>query len=325
MVRKKFNNILNKVLNLSEINKKELAKKLLENIVETLNRTSDYERKMNCPHCGHNEKFRNGTFKGRQRYLCKKCRKSFNRYTNTPISYTKKDLKLWEDYAEELLSCTTLEKTSEKLGISISTAFYWRHKILDSLRENEESQALEGNVKILELYMRESFKGNKNITKRKSFKSGRGKNHLWLDDNSVCIILAEDIRRNLVADVACLGTPKVENLNRIFKKNIKEQTVIIAKKSFEYKVFAMKNKLEYLPSLGRYSAAGRVYIRNLQKNQNAFEIMIQGFGGVATKYLANYISLYKAIKRSEKRLQIYLPTLEPSTVKSFRVRPYCFD
>lgn len=37
-----------------------------------------------CPHCGHDEVSRNGKYHGKQRYICKSCRKIFTDFTLSP-------------------------------------------------------------------------------------------------------------------------------------------------------------------------------------------------------------------------------------------------
>ena len=81
----------------------------------------------------------NGKYRGRQRYLCKDCDKSFNDMTGTPMAGTHKP-NLWLKYFELMIEGYTLPKIVERLDIHISTAFYWRNKILNALRLLGNSQ-----------------------------------------------------------------------------------------------------------------------------------------------------------------------------------------
>jgi transposase-like protein len=40
---------------------------------------------LRCPHCLAHGSFKNGTYRGRQRYLCHACGRTFNDLTGTPI------------------------------------------------------------------------------------------------------------------------------------------------------------------------------------------------------------------------------------------------
>ncbi|BCS87118.1 hypothetical protein PSDVSF_03600 [Pseudodesulfovibrio sediminis] len=78
-----------------------------------------------CPHCGGEKVKHNGTYSGRQRYLCHSCKKTFNDWTGTPMAgthYTDR----WMEYIQLMLEGKTLKQCAKTLEISIPTAFYWR-------------------------------------------------------------------------------------------------------------------------------------------------------------------------------------------------------
>ncbi|GAJ41742.1 hypothetical protein GGQ95_001706 [Anoxybacillus rupiensis] len=113
---------------------------------------------------------RNGKYRSRQRYLCKGCGKSFNDMTGSPLSGTRYPHK-WLKYFEMMIEGYTLPKISKVLDIHISTAFYWRHKILNVIRSLGHS-TLKGIVESDETYFLESEKGKKFIAHRKARKRG---------------------------------------------------------------------------------------------------------------------------------------------------------
>lgn len=112
---------------------------------------------------------RNGKYRTRQRYLCKDCGKTFNDMTNTLFSGSRYPEK-WVKYIEFMVGGLTLPKIAERLDRHISTAFYWRHKILNALELHGFNQ-LEGIVESDETFFRESLKGRE-VTNRES-KNGR--------------------------------------------------------------------------------------------------------------------------------------------------------
>jgi transposase-like protein len=63
---------------------------------------------------------------------CLHCGKTFNDMTNTPFSGSRYPEK-WIKYIKMMINGVTLPKISDSLKIHISTAFYWRHKILNAL------------------------------------------------------------------------------------------------------------------------------------------------------------------------------------------------
>ena len=91
--------------------------------------------RLKCPHCRSEHVVKCGHVRGAQRFLCKDCQKSFGRTNNTIFFSTKKDIKVWQKYMECLADKLSLRKAADKCHISVETAFYWRHKILDTLRD----------------------------------------------------------------------------------------------------------------------------------------------------------------------------------------------
>lgn len=124
-------------------------------------RESKFSAGLACLHCGSMSVKRNGKYRGRQRYFCKDCGKSFNDMTGTPMAGTHKP-NLWIKYFELMIEGYTLPKIVERLDIHISTAFYWRHKILNALRSLGNSQ-LNGIIESDETYFLESEKGRKAV------------------------------------------------------------------------------------------------------------------------------------------------------------------
>lgn len=56
----------------------------------------------------------------------------------------------------------TLSQTAQRSGVSIPTAFNWRHKILDNMK-NLEDDSLSGIVEADDTFFLHSQKGNRNI------------------------------------------------------------------------------------------------------------------------------------------------------------------
>ena len=69
-----------------------------------------------------------------------------------------------------MINGVTLPKIADSLEIHISTAFYWRHKILNALGSHGFNQ-LSGIIESDETFFRESLKGRK-FTHRKPKKRG---------------------------------------------------------------------------------------------------------------------------------------------------------
>lgn len=114
-----------------------------------------------CIYCEGNHVVKNGKRKdGIQRYLCRDCRRSFIPSSDSIVSRTRKSLPVWATYLKCMMEGKTLADTSAECQISISTAFTWRHKILDTLEELTKKTYLTGTVEADETFFNVSYKGN---------------------------------------------------------------------------------------------------------------------------------------------------------------------
>ncbi len=83
-----------------------------------------------CPHCRASTVIRYGKNRGRQRYRCRACGRTFNAFTGTFLARLrhKRERILFE--RQEMPRSTPLRQSAARLGISVATAFRWRHAVL---------------------------------------------------------------------------------------------------------------------------------------------------------------------------------------------------
>ncbi len=103
-----------------------------------------------CPHCGSIHFVKFGKYVNVSRYRCKICRRTFIPTSGSSIHYINKKekfLRLFDMFnSGEVL---TIKNISKKFGISILTAFDWRHKIfiaLQLVRQDYESITIANKV-----------------------------------------------------------------------------------------------------------------------------------------------------------------------------------
>jgi hypothetical protein len=68
----------------------------------------------------------------------------------------------WEAYLEAFALRLPLREAARRYGISLSTASFWRHKILDALSDGVQGRVLSGQVQEDETYIQDNYKGNCN-------------------------------------------------------------------------------------------------------------------------------------------------------------------
>lgn len=76
-----------------------------------------------CPHCASEHVVRFGKVKGRQRYRCKSCRKTFTDTTNTVLYRTRKGDE-WITFVDCMFKGYSLRKSAEIVGVTWVTLFY---------------------------------------------------------------------------------------------------------------------------------------------------------------------------------------------------------
>ena len=101
--------------------------------LEKLKTEQTSESKIICPHCQSSEIYGHGNHKGRKRYKCQQCNKTFNDFTGTAMSGIKK-IELFQEYLELIVESVSIRKAAKILDVSTKTIFDWRHKLLSSLK-----------------------------------------------------------------------------------------------------------------------------------------------------------------------------------------------
>ena len=86
--------------------------------------------------------------------------KTFNDFSKSPISSSKKGLDKWLLYAQCMVNGNTIRQCAEIVEINIVTAFFWRHKIIDVIRKFVGYGSLECVIELDETYFALSYKGN---------------------------------------------------------------------------------------------------------------------------------------------------------------------
>lgn len=284
-----------------------LKMNLIKDIYSSLNMDifSSYKRPLKCPYCGNTHIVKNGKNKNKQRYLCKKCRKSFISIINTPVYYSKKNNCTWNKFLECLFNRYSVRKTAKLLKISPSTAFYWRHKVLDALRENQRKnkKTLMGEIECCELKFKESFKGNHSkslfVMPREAcyFTSSDIRYHMR---RNVYVVAAIDNQKNNFIAPVGVGRIKKEVFSRVLTDNSDCKSIFIS--DYFPDLDPLKNRRDKTSKITVEFKNGLKAklscMKKISDIRRQISIFFKPFNGVATKYLYNYISLYRYIVAS---------------------------
>ena len=214
--------------------------------------------------------------------------------TNTPFAgsrYPEKSVK----YIELMVDGFTLPKIAEKLQIHISTAFYWRHKILNALGSLGFNQ-LQGIVESDETFFRDSLKGRREITHRKAKKRGEKDKKRGISNLKIAVVVAQDRNGNLVARKAGRGRVKAEEIDYVIGEYIHPSALLCTDTATNYKKFAKLKGLlqETVNERQKQSVQKGIYhIQHFNNFHNRLKGWLGRFQGVGTHYLDNYLYWFR--------------------------------
>lgn len=249
-----------------------------------------------CIYCGSNHVVKNGRRKdGTQRFLCRGCKKSFLPSSKSVTSRTRKGLTVWTSYLKCLLDKKTLQEASEECGISMSTAFSWRHKILDALHEMNDKVFLDGRVEADETFFNVSYKGNhKSFTlPREPHKRGNSVSTKGLSSEKVCVPCAVSEAGFSYARPGKTGKVSSYCIKKIFDGIIAPGATLCTDNEKAYVNFAKVQGIRLIQMDTECRVTenqGAEYgIQRINAYHSRLKGFLRRFHGVSTKYLGNYL------------------------------------
>ncbi|OPJ65097.1 IS1595 family transposase [Clostridium oryzae] len=258
-----------------------------EYIIKLINKAF-LKRKNNCPHCNSRQIIKYGHFgENKQRYKCKACGKTFNIYTYTILSYSKKDVKDWIAYINCMLRKLTVRSSAGEIKISNTTSFYWRHKILKLLKD-EMPNDLCGIIEVKTSYSIENLKGRRYRCSQIVDNSKK--------DRRISTICCVDRRGDIFSKVVCRGTMNYRSVEETLKDRIASNSILCLDNNMAYVSFAKKYKLRFHKiNYARQIVNFRFHILNAIGFIKNVQDLIHCFRGVATRYLNFYLNWIKWI------------------------------
>ena len=263
-----------------------------------------------CIYCDGGRVVKNGTRRdGTQRYLCRDCGKSFIPSSHSVTSRTRKRLSVWADYLRCMMDRKTLKESAEECQISVCTAFAWRHKILDALRELAGRACLDGTVEADETYFNVSYKGNHTKSRdftmpRPAHKRGDDVHTKGLSSEKVCVPCAVSDRGIAYAKPVKLGKVSSECIKAAFDQVISPGAVLCTDREKAYLALAEQKGLD-LVQMDTGCCITRkegktLGIQRVNAYHNVLKGFIRMFHGVSTKHLESYIVWNDLIVSSQR-------------------------
>ena len=225
---------------------------------------------------------------------------------------------------------TTLPKIVKELKISLSTAFYWRHKVINSLRTLGVEQ-LSGIVESDETFFLESMKGKQPVTNRKPHKRGAKSKFRGISHEQVCVLVAMDRNGHMLSQKAGMGRVTAKQIDAVIGNNIAPDSMLCSDSARNYIYYAKLKGLKHETvniRQKKYVVKDLYHIQHVNSYHERIGTWInRHFRGVSTKHIDNYLywhrflELHKSLDKNELKktlLTQVLATNKATTVKDLR-------
>lgn len=271
-----------------------------------------YTEVISCSFCKSNDIRKNGKDRnGAQRYTCKQCGRTFSPSSRTLSSHTVQNPGKWMQFIIGLLNCETCEVLSEKCGISVPTAFYWRLKVFAALEELAENVKLSGAICADDTRIPYNFKGNHGIeflAPRRIHKRGHQNTIKNVHRNMICVVCAIDSCGHSFSCYIGFGNPSGKRLSKGFKDKLKVEnhTVLVTdgaqafkKVVDDYKIPHWERKVTIVRNGKRYpNLHGHFHIQKINNYHSKLKRFLANFNSVSSRYLPGYLLLFDFIENN---------------------------
>ncbi|MBQ9920967.1 MAG: IS1595 family transposase [Clostridia bacterium] len=256
-----------------------------------------------CKHCGSISIVKNGKDRhGHTRYICKDCRKTFGKVSDSVVFRTQKNASVWKKYIALMLDGKSIIYCAQECGISKQTSFDWRHKILSALSQESFPEKFGGLIEMDELFMRISYKGNhknkdKFVMPREAFKRGSD-NRIPGNASKACVLCVVERNKAYSAKITCRGLLTSDLLSKTLDNRIENDSIVMTDGEHQYGLyFKDKYNIEHVVLKAHSNKKppeikGAFHINNVNALHKRFRDFIYKYNGVSTKYLGNYVSLF---------------------------------
>lgn len=249
-----------------------------------------------CPKCKSMETTKRGRAgSGRQSWECGECGLRFTSLTGTIFESSKKRLSAWVLFIRLMCYNVQLDAAAELCGMSHQTAWEWRHRVMSTIDGYQDRIVLRDKVWIDEMYVTDS-----DLKGEPGWKPKRG-----LSKDKICIAVAIDVHKNVVAVQCGHGKPSAKRIKDALQASIaagseifhdmekSHKSLVKAVKGFDRPYKADTKDPEYLENMAM--------VNNLCSWIRRY---LRGYVGMDVKNLQSYLNWYAylfRVKRAEEK------------------------
>ena len=264
-------------------------------------RDARFSEGLRCPHCGAGVVQKWGRCRGRQRYRCRRCRRTFSDLTGTPAAYLKK-VELLPEYAVCLQESLSVRDAAARLHIHPSTAFRWRHRLLGGLSRGQAAE-LRGWIEIGFDWFPHSRKGERGIADRPPRRRGT---RCWVRfrGRRAYVVMACDRLGRVVTALARTGRVDADAIAHVLSAHVRGVPALTAPEGpfGPTARLARRKGWEFCRARGGMLDARPwpAHVRTIRSYRLRLRRWLPRFHGVATKYLPNYLIWHLALDSARR-------------------------
>jgi len=219
---------------------------------------------------------------------------------------------VWMEYIRLMNMNVSLRAIAEALEINVTTAFFWRHKILTALKDGKSDAVLEEHTQADETFTQLSTKGNNNayknlhrgepVFREPDYKKVRKSGHRHargscsstrgLNQGLVCTPFAIGGNDICWGKPSNMGAPSSGDLDSVYAGHLGESVILVTDASTAARKYAEDKELPIIQLKSRTeSRQGKHNLQKVNNLHSSFKQDLRGYNGVSTKYLENYANL----------------------------------
>ena len=245
-----------------------------------------------CVHCrshkiicyGHSDK-------GRQRYLCKDCHKTFTIVTRSFFRNSRISYETWLKILECELMGLPLREIAFQTGLSVTSCFYLRHKIYKAF-SNAQCTKLKGEVQLDMTFLNIGFKGFKTTPRPiKGSKKNPKADILFDKDPQICVSAAADDNGGILFLVSGYGGESSDKY-QLHINRYDDKCRIISDDSRAIRKFCKDNHFRSTPlTQGCHKTKDGKHISDVNSLHSDLKELIRKKRGVGLRHLQGYLDL----------------------------------
>lgn len=262
--------------------------------------TINENQKVLCPDCHTDDIYGHGIYKGRKRYKCKQCSKTFNDFTGTAISGIKKVDK-FQEYIELTLESVSIRKAAKELKVSTNTIFAWRHKILASL-SMINGNSFVGIVECDDKQFKINEKGSRKLDRKAYKRPSDRKTKRGISNDKLSVMVATDRKGNPLMKIAKMGRIDSDSVEKTIGSFISPNNILCSDSHPSIILWANNKELEHHTFVAsKQHVKNQCYhVQHVNSLDNRYERWIKPFYGIATKYLSQYLNWFVFLQKIKK-------------------------